>query len=344
MITRGHYIGEIIDEFSMIAAQVKLRNQLGLTDLTVFAENYIRDVLNALLKANLLNLNDARSNAPGLDLGDESLELGIQVTSTATAAKVNKTLTKITPVQAKKYKQIIVFIVGKRQASYKLDVTAAAKYKFTEENIWDMDMLARKALALELDQLQVLHRVVRKESARLRVELEIPDEEGRYPTNGFDVWEARVKPKIGTGDKFLAYLNEIEAPLEPGDDEKVRNAISKLAQRLVNLPRVTREFLSMLLEFREKKDTMRSRHTIAAHVLYGKVERLYGGADLKGELAILEHAEFTTAEYEDHELGAPEIFITMSRNDELQAGFMDFIENKGLSYRKVIGAVDLSVF
>ena len=35
MITRGHYIGEIIDELSTVAQQVAMRNRLGLTDLTV---------------------------------------------------------------------------------------------------------------------------------------------------------------------------------------------------------------------------------------------------------------------------------------------------------------------
>lgn len=53
MITRGHYIGEIVDELSAISEQVKLRNKLGMTDLTVIVENFFRDLLNATLDAQL---------------------------------------------------------------------------------------------------------------------------------------------------------------------------------------------------------------------------------------------------------------------------------------------------
>jgi len=49
MITRGAFIGEL----STIAEQVKLRNTMGYTDLSVFAENFYRDILNVLLNVKL---------------------------------------------------------------------------------------------------------------------------------------------------------------------------------------------------------------------------------------------------------------------------------------------------
>src|ERR1019366_3338235 len=45
--------------------------------------------LNYLLNSSLVNLNDERSNAPGLDLGDEHEGIAFQVTAEKTSAKVN---------------------------------------------------------------------------------------------------------------------------------------------------------------------------------------------------------------------------------------------------------------
>lgn len=89
MITRGYYIGEIVDEFAAISAQVKMRNSLGLTGLTIYAENFVKEILNVLLKTNLTNLNADRSNEPGLDLGDESAGWGIQVTTKSSSMAPN---------------------------------------------------------------------------------------------------------------------------------------------------------------------------------------------------------------------------------------------------------------
>jgi hypothetical protein len=346
MITRGHYLGEIIDEFSTISAQVKLRNRLGLTDLTVYAENYFRDVLNAILKLNLQNLNESRSNEPGLDLGDGLTKLAIQVTSTNNSDKVNKTLSKITAQQSKKFHKIVVLIIGKRQSSYTLDTALTKKHNFSEEDIWDLDSLARKAISLEIDDLQNLHRIVRSNSVRLRIDLELPDDEGKYPTSGFDHWEVRIEPKIGSGKKFLDFCSsEFGDDLSEDEKEQVRKAIKKLALDLSNIPRITREFLAMLYERREKGRSKRVGVGLSAHLLLKKVEREYQGEDLDGELAILEHARFAYVNGEDeYEHGPAEIILTISKHESLLGGFTEFIEKKMLNYRSIIGAVDLSAF
>jgi hypothetical protein len=346
MITRGHYIGEIIDEFAAIAEQVRLRNRLGASDLSVYAENYFRDALNILRKANLQNLNDDRSNEPGLDLGDEAKKLAFQITATATSEKVNKTLKAITVKQAEKYTKFVMLIIGRRQSSYTINAALSAKYAFTTKNIWDMDSLARKAMSLEIGDLQALYRMVRQNSARLRVDLEIPDEDGKYPTSGFDKWEVRVAPKVGSGASFLEfYESKFGEELEEKDRAKLLKAIERLAKDLSILPRITREFLAMLLERQESGDSKRAPHTVNAHLLLPKIEREYQGSDLQGELAILEHAGFISIDGDEpYDYGPPEIFVKISRNEDLAGGFREFVEARSLSYRSAIGAVDLSTF
>ncbi|EEY1838289.1 SMEK domain-containing protein, partial [Escherichia coli] len=55
MITSGYLIGQIIDDLSNIAQQAKVRNKLGHTDLSVFAENFFKDILNETLELSLIN-------------------------------------------------------------------------------------------------------------------------------------------------------------------------------------------------------------------------------------------------------------------------------------------------
>lgn len=345
MITRGHYIGEIVDELSTISEQVKLRNKLGMTDLTVMVENFFCEMLNATLGTNLENLNKSRSNEPGLDLGDEKNGLGIQVTSTASSDKVNKTLENITIDQAAKYHKFLVLVVGKRQTSYTLNSELAAKHNFNEDNIWDIDALARQVVSLQIDRLQGVHHIVRANTVRLRVELEVPDDDGKYPTSGFDQWEPRIASKPGSGEPFLEfYCTEFQG-LDEANRGKVREAISELADRLILLPRITREFLAMLFERRELVESRRRRTGFTPHILLSKVQREYLGSDLQGELSLLEHAGFVDIDDEDPlEYGQPEIHIIISSNEDLLGGFVDFIEKSALSFRKVVGEADLSAF
>jgi len=346
MITRGHFIGEIIDEFSNVGQQVTLRNRLGLTDLTVYAENFFRDVLNLLLKCNLQNLNKDRSNEPGLDLGDDGSRLGIQVTARADSAKVNSTLEKITKDQSVRFTEIVVLVVGKKQGSYTLDAALCAKHKFDTSKIWDLDHLSRMTLSMEIESLQKLHRLVRIEAARLKVELEIPDETGRYPTSGYDKWESVVKPKIGDGSTFVEYwTSEHDTELSAKEVAEVKQAIKRLGSRLSRLPRITREFLVVLYERRDTKQSRRFKEPWQ-HLLYSKVQREYRGDDLQGELGLLEHEGFVTVDGEDpHDSGPPEVGMQITNDsDELAAGFLDFIKENNLNLKKVIGDAELSAF
>jgi hypothetical protein len=344
MLTRGYFIGEIVDDLAALASQVKMRNALHLFDLTVVAEDFFKGVLNILLGANFKNLNATRSNEPGLDLGDEVKGIGFQVTSSAGSEKVKHTLQKITADQASKYTKIIVLGMNKRQRKYTIDSALMDKYSFKTDDIWDLDTLARKAFDLELDKLQELYNLVRSSSARLKMELEVPDENGKYPTSGYAMWEERIKPKLGSGNAFCSFIEEEggEAP----DVEAFQKALKKLGTDLSRLPRLTREFMAMLYERRERRMSRRFRRDNGfIHLLLSTVERQYHGDDLQGELDILKHAGFLDIDGEDYELGPAEIGVKIPSEEEtLTLSFLPFVMAKGLEFKRVIGSVDLSAF
>jgi hypothetical protein len=342
----GHYLGEIVDEFAVIGAQVKMRNRVGFTDLSVFCESFFKDVLNCLLDANLRNLNEERSNEPGLDLGDDENKLAVQVTSTANTEKVNATLAKITPEQKKAYRKIIVLSICGKQQKYSLDASLAAELNFSSKHVWDMNTLARKAVGLEIDKLESLHRLVRANVAKVRVELEVPDENGNYPTNGYDQWEVRIRPKIGDGWSFAKFSAEQGGvKLEEVDHADLEKGLKLLGKKLSRLPRVTREFLVVLLERRESKRSSRFGDTWS-HLLYDKVVREFRGNDVDGELGILEHSKLVRIDGENpHDDGPAEIGVCLCfESDDLAINFLGFVEAKQLDLRRVIGEGDLSAF
>lgn len=344
MITRGFYIGEVIDELSAVAGQVSLRNKLGLTDLSTLTENFFRDLLNAIHNSSLASLNQERSNSPGLDLGDDVSGLAIQVTATASAAKVDKTLAKITHDHQARYKRFVVLVVGKKQGSYSIDEQAAKRLGFDKErDIWDVEDLARQVVGLNISRLETVHRLIRKEVGRLKVELEIPDADGKFPTSGYNLWEQRVKPKVGDGSAFRTFIAQAADVSEEEIDADLSKEIQGLAKRLSRLPRVTREFLVMLLTRQRKRNSERF-HSPWMTLLYDTVKREFRGDDLDGELGILEEEGFVEVRAEDrYDYGPPEIGVRFpGKCEDLSHSLLPFIKKNGLSLRTVIGEVDFS--
>jgi hypothetical protein len=112
LLTRGYFIGEIVDALSDVAGQVSTRGRLGLFDLNKHAEDFFKTILNHLYSYSLENLNAERSNAPGLDLGDRSNGIAFQITAERTSAKVNNTLAKLSDEQIKAYPKIRILMIA----------------------------------------------------------------------------------------------------------------------------------------------------------------------------------------------------------------------------------------
>src|ERR1700761_4367064 len=97
MLTKGHYIGKIVDDLASLKYQIATRNKLGQFDLSKFCEDFFREVLNITYGYKLSNLNKTKSNFPGLDLGDDTVgKIAFQITSQKSSEKMNATLKALT--------------------------------------------------------------------------------------------------------------------------------------------------------------------------------------------------------------------------------------------------------
>lgn len=372
MITSGYMIGQIIDEFALLGDKIKLRNRLGLFDLTVYVENFFRDIINTIDDFNLENLNSTRSNEPGLDLGDKGRKIAFQVTSDKSSAKIKHTLERITEEQRGDYTQFIVLIVGEKQKTYDTVVTAlknrancesdtenksetdaGIKPKIHPDIVFDIDRdiidlidIARKVVGLPLDKIQRLKRLIQEQMAKVRIELEVPDDEGNYETSGFTKWETLVEPKIGDGSKFASWekrTNNIQHQCLERRAGEIKNATEKLSQRLYILPRITREFYTILYE---RATFMRKRFSEYPSLYFNTVTRSYPDARIELELLVAQELIYIDLDDDGDDHPKPgEIGLSMCNIDsEFAVNFYTYVIEENLSFRQIICNLDFSVF
>lgn len=144
MIKKKDVYDRIVHELSVFVNDIEGKTENNLLDDNVFSEDFIKDLLNACMGWNLINLNTDTSRFPGIDLGDKERHIGVQVTSTKTSKKVTDSLNKIVNNNVNKnYNEIYFFILGRKQSNYSVDFAKYDILDCSEDNIWDFsDVIA----------------------------------------------------------------------------------------------------------------------------------------------------------------------------------------------------------
>ena len=81
-------------KLGQLAYEIEIRGSLNILDLHVHCENFYARLLNCIYGINLVNMNSIEQNAAGIDLIDTVNKNVLQVSSTATATKVQNSLNK----------------------------------------------------------------------------------------------------------------------------------------------------------------------------------------------------------------------------------------------------------
>ena len=339
MISRGYYLGEIIDSLSNVSQQVETRCALGLTDLNKYLEDFFLYILNEALELQLVNFNEERCNAPGIDLFDEVNSIGFQITSTKTTKKINDTLEAISKLDNPP-DTIYVFIIGKLQSSYTLDKSLCEKSNFSEKNIWDTNTLCKKLIDLSIDKLQTIYEYVRKELARVKIELEIPNENGEYSTTIKNYIEQMPKPTLTDFSIYYKYHSSQHDSFELSL-EKVQEDFSVFSKELSKLPRITREFYAFLLERRDE-DKSSDNYFRFNH---NRLKRICHFSNLDEEITLLSEHGFVDLSEPDNYNDSPYVRVFgkgMSYYFVLE--FVDFTESNGIGFIKPIVNLDFSKY
>lgn len=338
MITRGYFIGQIIDELTAISHQVKARAGLQLYDINRYLEDFFKDILNIILDLKLINLNDERSNNPGLDLGDKEKGIAFQVTSTKTREKVNNTLEKAAS-QKDLFPTIFILILQEKQNQYTLKEELTKPFNFNEkEHIWDINNILKEVMPLPIERLQNLYELVSKEVARVKIELEIPDKDGNYQTNINSYIEQIPREQFKGITNYYGFLNkesQYEKTLKEVDED-----FKKFIKTLKKLPRITRQFYTFILERGEWDETNR-------FINFDYLNRICNFPDKEGELRLLQGAGLCYLQEPHSREDCSTIQIEMvpdAKSIEFTWEFLDYIKEKNISLDKVIVSLDFSDF
>lgn len=338
MISRGHFIGQIIDEFAGISSQVRARSNLKLYDLNGYLENFCRDVVNIIMDLNLTNLNDDKENSKGLDLADEKAKVGFQITSTSNITKIHNTLEKSVGYLPK-IATIYVLILDKRQGKYKLEEKFTKPFNFKDEHILDFDSLTKMAISLPLDKLQKLSELISREIARVKMELEIPDKHGKYATDIDQYIEPIPKPTYkGVGAYFKFHKQDFDS-IEL-TEKQVDSDFKAFQKSLKKLPRMTRQLFVVMLERSEYKRG-------AMHVNVDLLEKISRLPDLKGDIRILTEVDFVGfMEADNHEVSPTwQLNFGFKKNDDnFVLNVLEFVKAGKTTLEKFITRLDFTDF
>lgn len=342
MSSRGYFVGQVIDDLDAIASQVRQRCKLGQTDLNRVLEDFFKEMLNLVYRLNLQNLNKDRMNEPGLDLGDKApgARIAYQITSQATAKKVNETLKKITSTQAGDYDKFCVLIIGERQGSYSLDATLCANYNFSEANIIGITELCRDIMDLPLTDLQAVHRKLADEQRRIRIELEPEMPDGTYKTSVLQFIESRPTITRSDATAFAAHDDVVglfDDPLEAAA------ALDGFIDELARLPRLTREFFGWMIDESDQRTGLGAAGLeLNADYLDAKCRNM---PNFMAEVRLLRARGFIDFDQEErHESGVFRIWFPGAQKTNLEEGFIYFREALKFSASTLFSTMNFSIF
>jgi len=341
--SRGFFIGQVIDDLDAIASQVKARCKLGQNDLNRVLEDFFKELLNLIYGINLRNLNTERSNEPGLDLGDTTVgaRVAYQITSQASAKKVNDTLKKITAKQSNQYDKFYVLIIGERQGSYTLDPTLSRQYGFNEANVIGMTELCREIMALELGDLQAVHRKLADEQRRIRIELEPELPDGTFTTSVLQFIEG--KPSVKRSDASLFYEHSDVEGLFKNRSE-AQKALDEFIDELARLPRLTREFYGWLIDEADQRTVLGSAGLeINADYVDAKCRNM---PNFMSEIRLLTARDFIDYDQEEgtNKSGVFRIFFPGARRSNIEEAFIYFHAAENLTATTLFSTMNFASF
>ena len=343
MTTRGYMIGYMIDQLEEVSLKAKRRNSLGLMDLSKYCENYFRDILNLIYGWDLEDLNVSGPTEKGLDLGDKNKKIAIQVTTTNTKQKIDKTLKNITDEHLKKYNLFKILIIGDKQNSYS-SFTNPKKVNFTvENNIIDICDLQRDICRLDIRVLKELFDLIKSESSIVLVELDLPDKNGNYAVSDDANWEKL--PKI-LEPSFIPFINYIEKEVNQSLSEKdkriIKEEVSNLLSTLKKIPRLTREFIVNFIN--NNNEIITDDHFTAA-IEVTELDLRYSG-DCKPHINILKIQNLLGVADKDDDDGRTMYYYyymnLSNKSDDVNLSLISFLNEKEIPLKKAFVELNFS--
>jgi hypothetical protein len=227
-----------------------------------------------------------------------------------------------------------------KQGSYTLDDALAKPFGFTERDILDFGDILKMVISLPIDRLQSLHDLIIKEVARVKIELEIPDRQGKYQTNIDSYIEEIPRERFEGVTRYFQYQKKQIAEFDLSKKD-VEGDVTRLISTLKKLPRITRQFYVFLLS-RGSWDKSGGRYINADYL-----DRICKFPDKDGEIRLLGEKNLCCFQEPDGYDESATWRIRPPKNTKSETflyELLDFAEKKSLSLDKIIVSLDFSDF
>lgn len=158
MLQRETMTDDIRKGLAVYQNYVRPGGTLNLTDTNLHAEDFVAGLLNAINGWSLVSTNQVTANYPCIDLIDELLGLGVQVTAEEGSAKLTKTVECLKTHQlAGRVKHLKVFLLIAKQERYTVNTECPGVEFDWQNDVLDFDDAIKSVHAIS--DLHQLHRV-----------------------------------------------------------------------------------------------------------------------------------------------------------------------------------------
>lgn len=163
MLDKKNKLEDIRIGFAFLQNYIRPGGPMNLSDINIFAEDFVADVLNGLHGWNLKNTNRNVSNFPCIDLVDDNAGIGIQVSSQEGSLKINEALDCLEKHGfSKRIKQFYHFTLLEKQGSYTIHNVPSGISFTWKTDVLDFDSVLLQIQAASEQSIDYVQRVVRK--------------------------------------------------------------------------------------------------------------------------------------------------------------------------------------
>jgi hypothetical protein len=161
---RADFYNYIAERLMTLSWRIESRGRLNILDYHLHSENFYRDFFNLLFEWELENLNDSKQNAEGIDLIDRNNKIIIQVSATATKAKIDASLDKplLKDYDDYTFKFISIARSAENLKGKKYSIQDNLRFN-PQDDIYDVDTVLKVINNLSIEKLTDVCEFIRKE-------------------------------------------------------------------------------------------------------------------------------------------------------------------------------------
>lgn len=163
-MNRSRYFNYIEQKLSELSYRIKLRGKMNLLELNIYSETFFAELINYLLKCNLININTTNQNTEGIDLIDKDKKMFAQVSATCTKQKIENSLAKKIFEKYPGYRFKFIAITGDAKKLKNETYKNPHNVLFVpSEDIYDIKSLLDLILEMSVIQQRELYEFIRNE-------------------------------------------------------------------------------------------------------------------------------------------------------------------------------------